>query len=103
MIWNNVLLTSAGFFDGEGRPLDAIINCFDDMLTKPLSETKVLFIPTAALTPDYYMDMTDYVQGCKSHLLRVGILEDNITSHDIDGTLTESDALLFDVIFFTGG
>ncbi|MCL2388480.1 MAG: Type 1 glutamine amidotransferase-like domain-containing protein, partial [Defluviitaleaceae bacterium] len=41
--------------------------------------------------------------GCKSHLLRVGILEDNITSHDIDGTLTESDALLFDVIFFTGG
>jgi len=60
-----------------------------------------LFIPTAALTPH---DMNvEYVQYCKENLLLMGVLPENITTHDIDGSLSEKDAMIFDVIFFTGG
>jgi len=103
MKWCNVLLTSAGLFDRDGKPFDAIINRLTDMATKPFSETKVLFIATAALDPASEEDMTDYIQYCKSCLLRLGIPEGNITTHNIDGTLTKDDALFFDMIFFTGG
>ena len=49
--WENVLLTSEGFFDDDNKPRKQIIAKFAQMLNKPFSEAKVLFIPTAALTP----------------------------------------------------
>ena len=37
------------------------------------------------------------------NLLLLGILPENIRTYDIDGSLSTPDAILFDVIFFTGG
>jgi len=99
--WENVLLTSAGFFDNDNNPRKLIIERFTKMLNKSFDETKVIFIPTAALTPH---DMNwEYVQLCKDDLLLLGIPPENIFDHDIDGSLSEQDAMMFDVIFFTGG
>ena len=99
--WENVLLTSEGFFDKDNSPRKLIIERFAKMLNKPFTEAKVLFIPTAALTP---WDMNlEYIQRCKDNLLLLGILPENIFYCDIDGSLSEQDAMTFDVIFFTGG
>lgn len=99
--WENVLLTSAGFYDGDNKPRTAVIDRFASMLGKPYSEAKVLFIPTAALPPE---DMNyEYADYCKSDLLLIGIPPKNIVTHDIDGSLTIREAMAFDVIFFTGG
>ena len=99
--WENVLLTSAGFFDFNNNPRSVVIDRFRTMLGKPCEAAKVLFIPTAALPPE---DINlDYVEYCKNDLLMLGVLAENITTHDIDGTMTEQDAMQFDVIFFTGG
>jgi len=48
--WENVLLTDAGFYNPRKpeQPLTAIIDRFAQMLCKPFSDAKVLFIPTAA-------------------------------------------------------
>ena len=99
--WENVLLTSAGFFDSDNNPRTEIINKFAAMLGKPYGKAKVLFIPTAALPPE---DINwDYVQYCKNDLLLLGVPPENIITHDIDGTMTEGEAMAFDIIFFTGG
>jgi len=99
--WKNVLLTSAGFFDNDENPRTAIINKFASMLGKPYEETKVLFVPTAALIPGDANPA--YVQLCMNDLLLLGIPRANIFTYDIDGSLAEQDAMTFDVIFFTGG
>jgi len=99
--WKNVLLTSAGFFDNDEKPRISIINQFASMLNKPYEDTKVLFIPTAALAPGDAIP--EYVQFCMNDLLLLGIPQENITTYDIDGSLTEQEAMTFDVIFFTGG
>jgi len=99
--WENVLLTSAGFFDNDEKPRAAIIERFASMLKKSYKDAKVLFIPTAALVPGD--TMPEYVQFCMKDLLLLGIPLENIFSYDIDGTLTEQEAMDFDVVFFTGG
>ena len=99
--WENVLLTSAGFYDIDNNPRNAIIERFAKMLNKPYGDTKVLFIPTAALPPE---DVNwEYANWCKNDLLLLGIPHENIFTYDIDGTLSAQDAMTFDVIFFTGG
>lgn len=99
--WKNVLLTSAGFFDDNNKPRTAIIERFASMLGKSYKDAKVLFIPTAALTP---IDANiAYAQLCMNDLLLLGIPMENIVTYDIDGSLAEEDAMAFDVIFFTGG
>jgi peptidase E len=102
--WNNVLLTDAGFFDPRSNleqpvPFPAIIDRFAKMLGKPFNEAKVLFIPTAAQNEE----AKKYADILKEELFWIGIIPENLTVHDIDGTLTEDDSLNFDVIFFTGG
>ena len=99
--WENVLLTSAGFFDKANNPRKGIVKRFAKMLNKPFQDVKALFIPTAALTP-HDMNWT-YALRCKAHLLLLGILPENILTYDIDGSLSEKEAMAFDVIFFTGG
>ena len=102
--WENVLLTSGGFFDENINPRKVIIERFTKMLNKPFNEAKVLFIPTAAFSPDNTnFDYVQYVKYCKENLLLLGVLPEKITDYDIDGSLSEQDAMLFDVIFFTGG
>lgn len=97
--WNRVLLTSAGFEDWDGRQKTHIVNRFLAMLDKPAYEARVLFIPTAAIDDE----AREMAAWCRRELLGVGILEENITLYDIDGSLTEDEAMKFDVIYFTGG
>jgi peptidase E len=98
-VWSNVLLTSAGFEDWNGRQKPNIVNRFLKMLDKPADKAKVLVIPTAAID-DEAREMADW---CRRELVGVGILTENITVYDIDGSLTEGEAMKYDVIYFTGG
>ena len=99
--WKNVLLTSGGFFDDDNNPRKLLVERFSKMLNKSFDKAKVLFIPTAALTPQ---DMNlKYVQWCKEDLLLLGTFPENIFSYDIDGSLSEQEAMMFDIIFLAGG
>lgn len=99
-VWSNVLLTSAGWFrDIEGDVKENIRQRFLKMLGKPASEAKVLFIPVAAIS-----DVARRMAGkCKNELLNAGIIPENITVYDIDGSLSADEAMIYDVIYFTGG
>jgi len=102
-MWSNVLLTDAGcYYDNElDKPLTALIQRFESMLEKPFDEAKILFIPTAAMQDKVKaMEISDRLQN---ELLQMGVLFDNITTHDADGSLTEQDIMTFDVVYFTGG
>lgn len=98
--WGNVLLTSAGWVnekDGSVKP--NIQSRFLSMLGKPARETKVLFIPTAAIDEES-IKMAGH---CRDELLEAGILNENITFYDLDGRLTAESALAYDAVYFTGG
>ncbi len=114
--WENVLLTDMGFYcpteisnpvsfnrtpilRNQTRPLNASIEKFAKMLNKPFCEAKVLFIPTAA-QDDEGRFVADFL---KDGLFWLGILPENLTIYDIDGSLTAEEAMIFDAIYFTGG
>jgi len=97
--WRNVLLTSAGFEDMDGKQKSNIVDCFREMLGKSANDAKVLFIPTAAVNNEA-KEMADW---CRKELIHIGILPENISTYDIDGGLYEDDAMTYDVIYFTGG
>ncbi len=98
-VWKNVLLTSAGFEDMDGNQKQNIVDCFRKMLAKPVGIAKVLFIPTAAID-DVAKEM---VNKCRRELINIGISLENIFEHEIDGSLSENDAMKYDIIYFTGG
>jgi peptidase E len=101
--WTNMLLTDSGFYyDNElDKPLTPLIERFRAMLCKPFSEAKILFIPTAAMQDiDKAAKMTDRL---RNELLQMGVQPKNIFVYDIDGLLSEEEAMGFDVIYFTGG
>ena len=99
--WENVLLTDSGFhYYSLDKPMFTLINKFSKMLGKPFNEATILFISTAAQTNDESKEIADML---KEGLFRIGILRENLTVHDIDGTLTEEESMKFDVIYFTGG
>jgi len=97
--WGRVLLTSSGFETPDGRVNHSIREKFFELLGMPVEETKVLFIPTAAISEEarYYANL------CKQELIDVGVLEENIVEHDVDGSMAEAEAMGFDVIYITGG
>lgn len=97
--WTNVILTSAGFEDMDGKPKVNIINHFYKMLNKPIGNAKVLFIPIAAINSEA-KQMADL---CRSELIHIGISPENIITYLVDGSLSEDDAMQYDVIYFTGG
>jgi len=97
--WGNVLLTSAGFEDMDGKQKKNIVNCFIGMLGMPVSDAKVLFIPTAAISDE----AREMAGKCGRELVNAGILPENITEYDIDGSLCEDDAMTYNTIYFTGG
>lgn len=101
--WKNVLLTDSGFYyeNDLDKPINTLINRFQSMLGKPFSEAKLLYIPTAAMTdPDKAAEIKNRLYP---ELIRMGMLDDNITMYDIDGTLHEDIAMRFDAIYITGG
>jgi len=97
--WERVLLTSSGFETPDGKVNHKIKDKFIELLGKPAGEARVLFIPTAAISEEarYYAGL------CNQELIDVGITEENIVQHDIDGNMTEAEAMSFDVIYLTGG
>ena len=103
MQWRSVLLTSAGFFDFKGSPRAQIINKFAEMLGKPFSEARVLFIPTAATAGYPEIDESEYILASMNELLMLGVLPENIVTYDIDGSLSLQEAMEFDVTFVIGG
>ena len=98
--WGNVLLTDNGWSGSyNGSNPDDILRRFWDMLKKPVSQAKVLFVPTAANS-----DESRPAAGkCFAELLGAGVMPNNIHLYDIDGTLTLEQAMQCDAIYFTGG
>lgn len=100
LVWGHVLLTSAGWHkDIDGSVKENIRQRFLNMLCKPVGEVRVLFIPTAAIS-DEAKKMAD---KCRDELLNAGIIPENIFVYDIDGSLAADEAMIYDVIYFTGG
>ena len=114
--WENVLLTDMGFYRPiemaslilandtpilreHTYPFTASIAKFSQMLNKPFCNAKVLFIPTAAQDDEGRF----VAEFSKNGLYWLGILPENLTVHDIDGSLSIEEAMAFDAVYFTGG
>jgi peptidase E len=102
--WENVLLTSGGFcnWDTPPKPRKVIVDRFRTMLGKPLNEAKILLIPTAAYSPEQ-PEPQSYVDKCKNDLLIIGVLPENITAYDVDGSMPLDEAMKYDCIYVSGG
>jgi peptidase E len=88
-----ILLTSAGF------ETETIRSAFFQMVGKPPSEIKALFIPTAAIFPD----AVEMVWPCMLDLLSSKIKKEHITVFDLHHTMPLDELNIFDAIYFTGG
>ncbi len=88
-----LLLTSSGF-DNKN-----IEQKFLDLLSKPVENIKVLFIPTAAITDD----QKAIIPLCKKDLLNAGILDNNIDTYNLDRLMNEDEICSFDAIYVCGG
>ena len=99
-VWQNVLLTDSGWYKSfEGGIHQHILDRFLDMLDKPATQAKVLFIPSAANSDE----ARPAAGKCFAELLSAGIAPNNIHIYDIDGTLTSGQAMVFDAVYVTGG
>ena len=88
-----LLLTSAGFKNPK------VGEKFLKLVNKPVSEIKIIFIPTAARTKEELK----YVDESKKELLDLGIPETNIKILNLDKSLAYEEVKDFDVIYVRGG
>lgn len=88
-----ILLTSAGFEN------DRIGKAFVELLNRPVSEAKILFIPTAAICAESLR----MVGKCIDELYRVGISPKNVIVYDLDRRMSSSEIGNYDAVYFTGG
>ncbi|MBP3476901.1 MAG: Type 1 glutamine amidotransferase-like domain-containing protein [Lachnospiraceae bacterium] len=89
----NVLLTSCGL------ETEVIEKVFKDMLVKAPSESRALFIPTAANSPD----AIDVLPKCLNDLLKCGMSRKNIFVYDLYDTIDDNLYDHYDVIYLCGG
>ena len=89
----NVILTSCGF---ETKRIE---KSFMDMLQKPPSEIKAIFIPTAANSPD----AIEVLPKCLNDLLKCGIKCENIFVYDLHDEIENNMINSYDVIYLCGG
>lgn len=89
----NVLLTSSGL---ETEPIKRV---FLERLPKQPADTRALFIPTAANTPD----AIEVLPKCLNDLLKCGIPRENITVYDLYDALDGPAYKTYDVIYLCGG
>ena len=85
-----LLLTSTGL------ATETITNAFLELINKPIKETRVLFVPTAARTNEEL----NYAELSKQQLQKIGILKKNIQVINLDKPLKIKE---FDVIYICGG
>ncbi len=88
-----LLLTSAGF---ENKNVKA---AFLEIIHKPLSELKLIFIPTASR----FKEEIVYVQKSKEELLSFGILEKNIKTVHLDHKISYNKVKDYDCVYVCGG
>ena len=88
-----ILLTSAGFENIN------IGNTFVKLLNRPVAETKILFIPTAAI----FAEALRMVGKCIDELYRIGIRAENIIVYNLDRHMPLSEIETYDTVYFTGG
>lgn len=87
----NLLLTSAGFANQE------IIDTFLWILSKPIDQINLLFIPTASRSEAELA----YVAESRQELADLGVK--NIATHNLDRAFTKNDLKNVDVIYVCGG
>lgn len=88
-----VLLTSCGL---ETKVIE---QAFLQMLHKAPAEIRVMFIPTAATSPD----AIEVLPKCLNDLLKCDIRRENITVYDLHDDLKTQISECYDVIYFCGG
>ncbi len=88
-----ILLTSAGFENPK------IGKEFLNVVGKPSSEIKVLFIPTASRTEEEL----SYVEESRKELLDLGIKKENIFDYNLDREISEEELEKIDVLYVCGG
>ncbi len=88
-----LLLTSAGFENSK------VGEEFLKLIDKPVSEIKVILVPTAARTKEELF----YVDKSKKELLNVGIHAQDIKTLDLDHKISFEEVDGFDVIYVCGG
>ncbi len=70
-----------------------------DMLPKPPSEIKAMFIPTAANSPD----AVEVLPKCLNDLLKCGIRRENIFVYDLHDEIDDNISEMYDAIYLCGG
>src|SRR3989344_2659685 len=88
-----LLLTSTGFANQN------ITNLFLQIIGKPVSQIKIIFVPTASRSEEELK----YVQESKKELLNLGIFKNNIKILNLDHTVTFEEVENFDAIYVCGG
>lgn len=88
-----LLLTSTGFTNPR------IGDFFVNLLNKPLSEVKVIFIPTASRSKEELY----YVEESKNELIQRGIKTSNLSIYNLDKRLSYNAVKDYDVIYVCGG
>ncbi|MFZ5364989.1 MAG: Type 1 glutamine amidotransferase-like domain-containing protein [Patescibacteria group bacterium] len=88
-----LLLTSTGLANQN------ITNQFLQIIDKPVSQIKIIFVPTASRSEEELK----YVDESKKELLDLGILENNIKILNLDKPVSFQEVEDFDVIYVCGG
>ena len=88
-----LLLTSTGLANQN------ITNQFLQIIDKPVSQIKIIFVPTASRSEEELK----YVQESKKELLDLGILKNNIKTLNLDSSVSFDEVEDFDVIYVCGG
>lgn len=88
-----LLLTSTGLANQN------IKNHFLQIIDKPISQVKIIFVPTASRSEEELK----YVDESKKELLDLGIPENNIKTLNLDKPVSFQDVEGFDVIYVCGG
>ena len=88
-----LLLTSTGLANKN------IANQFLQLIGKPVSQIKMIFVPAAARTKEELR----YVEESKTELLNLGILADNIKTIYLDKPVSFKEIKYFDTLYVCGG
>ncbi|USN45421.1 MAG: Type 1 glutamine amidotransferase-like domain-containing protein [Candidatus Woesearchaeota archaeon] len=88
-----LLLTSTGLANQN------ITNQFLQIIDKPISQIKIIFVPTASRSEEELK----YVDESKKELLDLGVLENNIKTLNLDKPISFQEVENFDVIYVCGG
>lgn len=88
-----LILTSTGLANKK------IKHHFLQIINKPVSQIKIIFVPTASRSKEELK----YVDKSKRELLDLGILENNIKTLNLDKPVSFQEVEDFDVIYVCGG